>query len=101
MSQLDMFGAAPVDEGNLIGLKVKLDRPIDHERPCCRNLCIIGAGNEISCADCGQQRGRFSPATAQWIASIATRFGALTTPIVVRKAHTYEEEVPPTETSSR
>jgi len=29
---------------DLIGLKVKMDRPVDRDRPRCRNVCIIGAG---------------------------------------------------------
>ena len=32
----------------LIGLKVRLDWPVDRERPCCRNICIIAAGNGLS-----------------------------------------------------
>ena len=88
----DLFGAP-----TLLGLKVKLDRPIDRERPCCRNVCIIGAGKgphpgELRCADCGQHRGWLSKSTAQWIEHVATRFRAPTTPVVVRKSHTYEEE---------
>jgi hypothetical protein len=89
----------------LIGLKVRLDRPVDREHPCCRNICIIAAGKgphagELHCADCGQHRGRLSRSTAQWIEHIATRFGAPTTPIVVRPASaiTEPEGVPPTET---
>jgi hypothetical protein len=31
----DLFGTP-----TLIGLKVKLDRPVDRERPCCRNICL-------------------------------------------------------------
>jgi hypothetical protein len=27
----------------LTGLKIKLDRPADRERPCCLNICTIGA----------------------------------------------------------
>jgi hypothetical protein len=27
----------------LIGLQVRLDRPVDRERPCCKNICTIGA----------------------------------------------------------
>jgi hypothetical protein len=87
----------------LIGLKIKLDRPIDRDRPCCRNICVIGAARgphagELICTGCGQHRGWLSKATAQWIESVAMRFGAPTTPIVVRKAHTFEqEEAPPTE----
>jgi len=99
VSQLDMFSAAPVDEGNLVGLKVKLDRAVDREHPCCRNVCIINAGKgphagELHCADCGQHRGWLSQSTAQWIEHVVTRFGAPITPIVVRKLHFYEEEAP-------
>jgi len=76
--------------GNLVGLRVKLDRLVDRERPCCRNICVIGTGNEINCADCGPCRGRLSPITAQWIQSVASRFGAPTTPIIVRKSNIEE-----------
>ena len=96
----DLFGAP-----TLIGVRVKLDRPIDRERPCCHNVCIIGAGKEphageLRCVDCGQHRGWLSNPTAQWIESVARRFGAPTTPIVVRKAHTFEEGAPDTDTNS-
>src|SRR5215510_16025349 len=73
----------------LTGLKIKLDRPIDRERPCCLNICTIGAARgphtgELRCADCGQHRGWLSNSTAQWIEHVASRFGAPATPIVVR-----------------
>ena len=107
-AQIEMFGAAmagPATNGSLIGLKVKLDRHADRERPCCRNVCIIGAGKEphageLICASCGQHRGWLSKPTAQWIEHVATRFGAPATPIVVRKAHNYQEEAPSTEPTS-
>jgi len=83
---------------SVVGLKVKLDRPVDRERPCCRNICIVGTAYELTCADCGQHRGGVSKSTAQWIEHVVTRFGAPTTPIVVRKSDTYEEEAPGTET---
>jgi hypothetical protein len=84
----------------IIGFKIKLDRPVDRERPCCRNVCIIGPGkgphaDALQCADCGQHRGWLSKFTAQWIEQVASRFGAPTTPIVVRKHHTDEEEKAP------
>jgi hypothetical protein len=93
----DLFGNPA-----LIGLKVQLDRPVDRERPCCRNICVISAGKgphagALHCVDCGQHRGWLSKPTAQWIESVIARFGAPTTPIIVRKS----EEVPPTETISR
>jgi hypothetical protein len=82
----------------LVGLKVQLDRPV-----CCQNICIVGPGKGphaavLNCADCGQRLGWLSKPTAQWIKSIITRFGAPTTPVVVRKAHIFEEEAPPAET---
>jgi hypothetical protein len=87
---------------DLVGLKVKLDRPVDRDRPCCQNLCVIGNGRsphagELRCADCGRHRGWLSKSTAQWIEHVATRFGAPTTPILVRKSHTYREETRPIE----
>jgi len=93
------------DSPTVIGLKVKLDRPVDRERPCCLNICTIGPARgphagELICASCGQHRGWLSKSTAQWIEHVATRFGAPTTPIVVRKSHTYEEEAPDTDTNS-
>src|SRR5262249_17247187 len=82
----------------LIGLKIRLDRPADRDRPCCRNVCTIGAGRgphagELVCSDCGQHRGWLSKSTAHWIETVVARFGAPAPPIVVRK----QEEGPPTE----
>ena len=71
--------------------------PVDRERPCCRNICVIGPANEIDCADCGQRRGRFTSTTASWIETVVARFGAPTTPIVVRKSYTFQEEALGTE----
>jgi hypothetical protein len=84
---VDLFGLP-----TLIGLRVKLDRPVDREQPCCLNICMIAAARgphagELICASCGQHRGWLSKPTAQWIANVVTRFGAPTTPIVVRKSH--------------
>jgi len=88
------------DAGNLTGLKVKLDRPVDRERPCCRNVCNIGPGKgphagELLCSGCGRHRGWLSKETAKWIAAVVSKFGAPTAPMIVRKAHTLEEEEAP------
>jgi hypothetical protein len=99
--QIEFFVAEPASA--LIDLRIKLDRPVDRDRPCCRNICTIGPGKgphagELTCTDCGQHRGWLSKTTGQWIESVVSRFGAPTTPIVVRKAHVFEEEVPAQET---
>ena len=95
--QRDLFVSEPPSP--LVGLRVRLDRPIDRDKPCCRNVCEIGPGKgphvgELFCADCGQHRGWLSKSTGHWIENVVSRFGAPTTPIVIRKA----EEVPDTET---
>jgi hypothetical protein len=89
----------------LLGLRVRLDRPVDRERPCCRNIAVIHPGKgphagELTCTDCGQHRGWLSKTTAAWIVNIITRFGAPTTPIVVRPASLTEEEPATTSTST-
>ncbi|MFL6833446.1 MAG: hypothetical protein ACJ8F0_12735 [Xanthobacteraceae bacterium] len=94
----DLFGAP-----TLIGLRVKLDRPVDRERPCCRNICTIGPARgphagSLTCSDCGQHRGWLSKTTARWIEDVITRFGAPTTPIVVRGSTLEQEGAPGTET---
>jgi len=92
---------------DLIGLKVKMDRPVDRDRPRCRNVCIIGAGKGPH-ARRAPLRGSQSTSWLvveinwQWIERVASRFGAPTTPIVVRKAHTFEEgEAPDTNANSQ
>jgi hypothetical protein len=94
----DLFGMP-----TLVGLKVKLNRPVDRERPCCRNICVIGPGKgphagSFNCADCGQHRGWLSKSTAQWIEHVAARFGAPEV-IVVRSSSLVEEEAPNTNTN--
>jgi hypothetical protein len=96
----DLFG-----EPTLIGLKVKLDRAFDRERPCCLNLCTIGPGRgphagELTCTDCGQHRGWLSKSTARWIERVVTRFGAPATSIVVRASTLEQQEVPGTDTNT-
>jgi hypothetical protein len=101
--QLGVFVAEPA--APLIGLRVKVDRPVDRDQPCCRNICSISHGEgphagELICADCGQHRGWLSTSTAHWIEQVISRFGAPTTPIVVRQFHTYKEETPAAETTT-
>jgi len=104
MSEADLFGlTAP--STSIIGLKVRLDRPVDRDQPCCRNICSIGPGKgphaaELRCADCGHHRGWLSKLTADWIGDVAARFGAPTTPIIVRKAHVYQQGEAPTQNTT-
>ena len=97
MNNVDLVG-----EPTLVGLKVQLDRPVDRERPCCKNICTIGAARgphagELRCSGCGQHRGWLSKSTARWIEHVVTRFGAPTTPVVVRASTLEQEEAPGTD----
>jgi hypothetical protein len=94
MNNVDLVG-----EPTLVGLKVQLDRPVDRERPCCKNICTIGAARgphagELRCSGCGQHRGWLSKSTARWIEHVVTRFGAPTTPVVVRASHSNKRRRP-------
>src|SRR5262245_31919676 len=88
-AQHDMFGADP-SIGSLVGIKVKLDRPVDRERPCCGNVCIISPSKaqhtaELRCAGCGSHRGWASKQTLNFISETIGRFGAPSDPIIVRQ----------------
>ena len=104
--QLNLFITVVESQQPLVGLRVKMDRPVDRDRPCCRNFCTIGPAKglhagELICADCGQHRGWLSKPTAHWIESVITRFGAPATPIVVRYSTSNEEEAPTQQKRSR
>ena len=78
----DLFGSPT----SLIGLRVKLDRPVDRERPCCNNVVIISAGKgphvgeaqrdhqysaKCSGLRCAEQRGRSQRISQQALQSRA------------------------------
>jgi hypothetical protein len=89
----------------IIGLKVKLARPIDQQKPCCRNLAIIGEGKgphagALRCADCGNHRGWLSKTTAAWIETVINKFGAPAIITVMRPSSLDQEEAPDTDTNS-
>src|ERR671937_639892 len=95
--QPDMFDNTAIS--GIVGLKVLLDRPADREKPCHNNVCVIGGGKELHahvliCAACGKRRSWLSKTTAQWIEYVVTRFGAPTTPIILREQHSKISELP-------
>jgi hypothetical protein len=83
--QLTIFSCMPATTASssspsIVGITIRLDRPIDHERPCCDNLVIITAGTlhrgRIRCAACGHDRGWLSGTTIDFIEQVSRRFGA-------------------------
>jgi hypothetical protein len=51
----------------------------------CGSLSGLLVDGQVSCADCGANRGMVSDATQQFIANIINRFGDLKEPVVLRK----------------
>jgi len=85
MMNVDLLGIPTA-----VGLKVKLDRDIDREKPCDDNTAIIYAGKgqhagEFRCAACGAHRGWLSHTMRDFILETVRRFGAPVEPIVVRQ----------------
>jgi hypothetical protein len=78
-ARFDMFEAKPSTGGSIVGIKVRLDRDIDLEKPCHDNFALIHPGKaphagEVRCAACGAHRGWLSQATRNFILE---RFGDL------------------------
>jgi hypothetical protein len=70
----------------LFGLRVKLGAA----HSCGGNLAVISerCGShyaELRCAACNAHRGWLSHSTASWLHSVINKFGAPTTPIVLRR----------------
>jgi hypothetical protein len=67
--------------GNIVGLKVKLDRDSDRQRPCCDNVVVIRPtstmhAGELRCERCSAFRGWASKALIEFLETTRRRFGA-------------------------
>jgi hypothetical protein len=89
VQQLDLFSTPSSPSSPLIDQHIRLDRVCS----CGSNIAIIGSSSptvhaaRLSCANCGTFAGWLPQATAQWLTSIVTRFGAppSSSPIDVRR----------------
>ena len=76
------------DHAPAFGLLVRLEM---HRRCKCGNeMATIGHGRgpyaaELVCSRCGAHRGWLSHSTANWIGTVVSKFGAPTTPIILRR----------------
>jgi hypothetical protein len=85
-AQLDVFGAAPVDETALIGLAIMLPEQCPR---CNGHDAVIGAGRgphkaSIMCC-CGRHLGWMSAATFNFINATVQQFGRPAEPICVNR----------------
>jgi hypothetical protein len=81
--QLDLFGPS----SPLVGITVNVEHFQDR---CHENLARVHEGKgphvgELRCVACGKHRGWLSRDTANWIATVINKFGAPSTPIVLRR----------------
>jgi hypothetical protein len=91
INQLHLFGAtvaaAPELTEPLLGISVRLP---DVCAKCGDSVAVIGAGKgmhkaSLSCKACGHFRGWVSRASYDFLTAITNKFGAPTTPIVIRR----------------
>jgi hypothetical protein len=73
----------------LFGTRVKFDglRCCPH---CSNKIAVIGRTTgphfaELKCAACGTSCGWLSKSTASWLTTIINKFGAPTTPVILRR----------------
>jgi hypothetical protein len=72
--QQEFFPRPETSTSPLEGLKLKLERKIDQEKPCCGNLTIIHAGKgphaaELRCAKSGSHRGWLPKVATSWLSA--------------------------------
>jgi hypothetical protein len=78
----------PGDHTPAYGLRVRLET--DRRCKCGSDTAVVGQGREphaaeLACERCGAHRGWLSHGSAHWISTVFSKFGAPTTPIVLRK----------------
>jgi hypothetical protein len=80
----DLFGHTPPAP-----MRVRLDRTVDRDKPCCSDIAIVGPGKsqhaaELRCESCGAHRGWMPRQAFDFITATAGRFGAPLEPITLR-----------------
>jgi hypothetical protein len=70
-----MFDDARPSPSPLDGMKLKLDRKIDLQKPCCSNTAIVREGKgpnaaELRCAKCDSHRGWLLKEAVSWLLTV-------------------------------
>jgi hypothetical protein len=83
--QQDMFAQASAFNG----LTVRLERSIDQQKPCHRNMATVHPGKgphagELRCSDCDRHRGWLSKEAGTRLLAVIEKFGMPTEPLTIR-----------------
>jgi hypothetical protein len=75
--------------GQMAPMRVRLDRSIDRQKPCCGNVAIIRPGKgphaaELRCESCSAHRGWLQAEALAFVESLTQRFGAPVEPLILR-----------------
>src|SRR5262245_49378797 len=85
MTAPDLFGHV-----NVPPMLVRLERSIDHDKPCCGNVAVVHVRStgvhaaELRCAGCDRHRGWLPKRAFDFLTTTAQRFGAPAEPIILR-----------------
>jgi hypothetical protein len=82
----DLFGLVSAPP-----MRVRLDRSIDRDQPCCDNVATIHAGKpphagELRCSACDAHRGWLRQEALNFLKTTAARFGAPSEPLILRNS---------------
>jgi hypothetical protein len=87
--------------GQMAPMRVRLDRGIDQQKPCCNNIAIIASGKgphaaELRCESCSAHRGWLRAEALTFIESLAQHWSAPAEPLILRDTtigdHTMTEQ---------
>jgi hypothetical protein len=88
--QKELFDDAP-PPSPIDGMRLKLERKIDLQKPCCSNTAIVRAGKgphatELRCAKCGSHRGWLPKEAANWLLTVLAFWPEAETDVHVLRA---------------
>jgi hypothetical protein len=76
--QKELFNDAP-PPSLINGMRLKLERKVDQQKPCCSSMAIVHAGKgphaaELRCVKCGSHRGRLPKEMANFLLAALEHF---------------------------
>jgi hypothetical protein len=98
--QKEVFNDAP-PSSPIDGMRLKLERKIDLQRPCCSNTAMVHAGKglhaaELRCAKCGSHRGCLPREAVNWLQVMIANF-----PEAKNDTHVFRDSKPNSHLTAR